>query len=183
LVKRHGGSPVLKHIVLLQGLRVAVLFSLSLFVIPMISIKAPKDFCAGLGFILIGGVFLFVAQNYPRGSALQMGPAYFPTVLAGMLIVLGAVVLLRSFAIHGERIGALAKRELVLILGALIAFGVLINTAGLIISCAVLLIIGSLASGEFRWREVLIFIAVLTTAAILIFYYALELPFKLGPWS
>ncbi|WP_428851938.1 tripartite tricarboxylate transporter TctB family protein [Imbroritus primus] len=149
----------------------------------MITIKAPKDFCAGLSFILISGVFLYVAQDYPRGSALQMGPAYFPTALAGLLFLIGCAVLLRSLVIAGERVGALAKREMVLILGALVVFGALINTAGLIASCAALLVIGSLASGEFRWREVAVFIVALTTAAILIFYYALGLPFKLGPWS
>lgn len=149
----------------------------------MITIKAPKDFCAGLSFMLISGGFLYVAQDYPRGSALQMGPGYFPTVLAGLLFLIGLVVMLRGLVIRGDKLGALAKRELVLILGALVVFGVLINTAGLIISCAALLIIGSFASGEFRWREVLVFIVALTATAILIFYYALELPFKLGPWS
>ena len=56
-----------------------------------------KDFWAGLMFIAFGLSFMAVAQNYAMGNAVRMGPAYFPTVLGGMLAVLGAVVLLRAF--------------------------------------------------------------------------------------
>jgi hypothetical protein len=48
-------------------------------------------------FIGFGVGFTLVAQNYPMGSAVRMGPAYFPTVLGGMLVVLGAVVFFRAF--------------------------------------------------------------------------------------
>ena len=56
-----------------------------------------KDFWAGVMFIAFGLGFMFVAQNYAMGNAVRMGPAYFPTVLGGMLAVLGAVVLFRGF--------------------------------------------------------------------------------------
>jgi hypothetical protein len=60
-------------------------------------IKNGKDFWAGLMFIGFGLGFTLVAQNYPMGSAVRMGPAYFPTVLGGLLAVLGAMVLFRAF--------------------------------------------------------------------------------------
>jgi putative tricarboxylic transport membrane protein len=56
-----------------------------------------KDFWAGLMFISFGIGFMVVSQNYPMGTAVRMGPAYFPTVLGGMLAVLGAVVFFRAF--------------------------------------------------------------------------------------
>lgn len=56
-----------------------------------------KDFWAGLMFMAFGAAFMYVSQNYAMGSAVRMGPAYFPTVLGGMLIVLGAIVLFRAF--------------------------------------------------------------------------------------
>jgi hypothetical protein len=40
---------------------------------------------------------MIVAQNYAMGTAVRMGPAYFPTVLGGMLAVLGSVIFLRAF--------------------------------------------------------------------------------------
>jgi hypothetical protein len=60
-------------------------------------IKNGKDFWAGLMFIGFGLGFTLVAQNYPMGSAVRMGPAYFPTVLGGLLAVLGAMVFFRAF--------------------------------------------------------------------------------------
>jgi len=56
-----------------------------------------KDFWAGIMFIGIGLGFMFISRNYPMGSALRMGPAYFPTVLGGLMAVLGAIVLFRAF--------------------------------------------------------------------------------------
>ena len=60
-------------------------------------IKNGKDFWAGLMFMGFGLGFMLVAQNYPMGSAVRMGPAYFPTVLGGMCTVLGAMVFFRAF--------------------------------------------------------------------------------------
>jgi hypothetical protein len=60
-------------------------------------IKNGKDFWAGLMFIGFGLAFVLIARNYPMGSAVRMGPAYFPTVLGGMLVVLGAMVFFRAF--------------------------------------------------------------------------------------
>ena len=60
-------------------------------------IKNGKDFWAGLMFIGFGLAFMLLARNYPMGSAVRMGPAYFPTVLGGLLAVLGAMVFFRAF--------------------------------------------------------------------------------------
>lgn len=60
-------------------------------------IKNGRDFWAGVMFAGFGLGFMLIARNYPMGSAVRMGPAYFPTVLGGMLAVLGAMVLFRAF--------------------------------------------------------------------------------------
>lgn len=70
-------------------------------------IKNGKDFWAGLMFIAFGVGFMIVSRNYAMGTAVRMGPGYFPTVLGGMLAVLGAMVFFRSFAsriTHGLRV-------------------------------------------------------------------------------
>jgi len=56
-----------------------------------------KDFWAGLMFVAFGLGFVGVARDYTMGSAVSMGPAYFPTVLGSMLAVLGGVILFRAF--------------------------------------------------------------------------------------
>jgi len=65
-------------------------------------IKAPKDFWAAVMFIGVGGFFmLWALTHYQMGSAVRMGPAYFPTVLGGLLIFLGVLVFLESVAMEG----------------------------------------------------------------------------------
>jgi len=67
-------------------------------------IKSQKDFWAGLMFIGFGLFFaLWALGNYQMGSAVRMGPAYFPTVLGGLLAFLGAMVLIESFAMDPGR--------------------------------------------------------------------------------
>src|SRR5262245_21591608 len=61
-----------------------------------------KDFWAGLMFIAFGLAFMYKAQDYAMGTSVRMGPAYFPTVLGGMLAVLGAIVLFRAFVTRSE---------------------------------------------------------------------------------
>src|SRR3954464_11645173 len=62
-------------------------------------IKSPKDFWAGLMFIGFGLFFVAWAwTHYQMGSAVRMGPAYFPTLLGGLMTFLGALVLVGAFA-------------------------------------------------------------------------------------
>ena len=67
-----------------------------------LEIRNNKDFWAGMMFIGIGAAAMFIARDYPFGSALRMGPGYFPSVLGGILI------LLRHLR-HGQ--GAAQERE------------------------------------------------------------------------
>lgn len=60
-------------------------------------IRNQKDFWAGLMFLAFGLAFAIVARNYQMGTAVRMGPAYFPTVLGGLMAVLGTIILARSF--------------------------------------------------------------------------------------
>jgi hypothetical protein len=61
-----------------------------------------KDFWAGLMFVAFGLAFMWKAQDYAMGTSVRMGPAYFPTMLGGLLAVLGAVVLFRAFVTKVE---------------------------------------------------------------------------------
>jgi len=60
-------------------------------------IKSGKDFWAGLMFLGFGLGFMLGSFNYPMGSAVRMGPAYFPAVLGGLLAILGLAIFARAF--------------------------------------------------------------------------------------
>ena len=143
-----------------------------------------KDFNAGLMFIAIGGFFWIFASNYPMGSAVRMGPAYFPTMLGALLVGLGAIVFFRSFFVHGNEIPSKTHwRQLVFILGSVVIFGFLLDRAGMVISSFVLMLICGFGGWDFRWKEQLITAVGMAAANVGIFHYGLGLPFKLFPWS
>ena len=83
-------------------------------------VKNGKDFWAGLMFVGFGLVFMLVSFNYPMGSAVRMGPAYFPTVLGGMLALLGAVIFFRAFVSKFEHPLKVFPFRLSLLIAALI---------------------------------------------------------------
>jgi hypothetical protein len=65
---------------------------------------------------------LWAMEFYQMGTAVRMGPAYFPTVLGFLLVALGAIVLLQSVTAEPE--GDQAVHTPFNIIDLLIAFGI-----------------------------------------------------------
>ncbi len=143
-----------------------------------------KDFNAGILYIGIGGFFAGFATNYPMGSAVRMGPAYFPTILGVLLVLLGMILVFRSFFMHGSEPPTQTHwRPLLGILGAVLLFAFFIDRAGLIISSLLTMAFCSLGGWDFKWKEQAVNSVVMTAACVGIFYHGLGLPFRLFPWS
>lgn len=144
-------------------------------------VRNRKDLYSGLIFMFFGGFFAIVARNYPMGSALRMGPSYFPTILGSLLVILGAIICARSLVSAGEKISPIGFRPLLLILSAVLVYGFLLDRLGLIIATISLVFISALGGHEFRLREVVILAALLVALSVGAFYYGLGLPFPLWP--
>ena len=54
-------------------------------------IRSGKDLYAGLIYIFFGASAILIAREYPMGTAVKMGPAYFPTVLSILVIAVGSL--------------------------------------------------------------------------------------------
>ncbi len=144
-------------------------------------IKAPKDFWAGLMFIGFGVGFALVAQNYTMGNAVRMGPAYFPTMLGGLLALLGLAIFVQSLVIAGPKVPAFAFRPLILIIVAIVLFGVALKPLGMVLAAAILVFLGAFGGHEFRWKEVAILYVVLALFSVFVFVKGLGLPFPVWP--
>jgi putative tricarboxylic transport membrane protein len=145
-------------------------------------IKAPRDFWAGLMFMAFGLFFLIVAQmNYQMGTAVRMGPGYFPTVLGGILAVLGLIVLAQSFTIEGTAVPQLHFKPLLFVLASSLAFAYLLKPLGLVLSSIALIFISALGGHEFKFKEVAILSVVLVIFSVLVFVKGLTLPFPICP--
>ena len=147
-------------------------------------IKSEKDFWSGLMFIAIGVGFAWGASNYSFGSAARPGPAYFPFGLGVILAVLGLFVLIKGLTLDvpgGDKIGGWPFKPWIVILGAVVIFGLALPRLGMIITLPLLIGIASLGSGEFRLKEVVINAVVLTLGCWLVFIKGLNLTIPVWP--
>ena len=155
-------------------------------------IKSQKDFFAGLMFMGIGVAFALGSTSYNVGTGARMGPGYFPLMLGIVLAILGAIIIFDSLVIEtesGDKIGKWAWRPIRYILGANLAFGVLLGglpsiklpAMGMIAGIYALTLIASLADDGFKLKPVLILATVLSIGSYLAFIVLLKLQIPVWP--
>jgi len=144
-------------------------------------IRHPKDFFAGLLFIAFGIAAIVIGSRYALGTAARMGPGYFPRILGMLLIALGLALAVRALRISGSPIPAFKWRPLLIVLGSVVAFGLMVNHAGIVVSTIFLIVAASAASHEFRPRESLIAGAALAALAVGVFVIGLKLQLPIWP--
>ena len=150
----------------------------------MLRIRNPKDFWAGAVYTLFGLAAVVIGSGYSFGTGTRMGPGYFPTVLGSLLTAFGLLAIGRSFLRDGGPVGAIAWKPLLLVVGSTIAFGLLLNRAGLAIALLALVLVSALASQHFRfgWRASLA-LAGLIAFCVIVFVKLLGVPLPLvGTW-
>ena len=142
-------------------------------------LKNPQDFWSGVMFIAFGVVAVIVSRDYPMGSAMRMGPGYFPTYIGAGLIILGTIIAALALRTVGEPIGRFPWKAIIMLCAAFIGFAVGMETIGFIPSLAILIVLSALAGREWRWKEIVVEVVVLIVGAWAIFIYGIELPFPL----
>ncbi len=150
-----------------------------------LKIKSTEDFWAGLHFIAVGVVAIYLSRDYPMGSALRMGPGYFPTWLGGIMSTFGVIVFARSFFLQGEGMGEWALRPLFVLSGAIAMFGLSMDYLQLgFVPALVVLILGcALAHKDVHWLETILLAIFLTMGCVALFIYVIGLPYRLFWWS
>jgi Tripartite tricarboxylate transporter TctB family len=145
-------------------------------------IRNPKDFWTGLVFIGFGIAFLLIAGGYPLGSARRMGPAYFPTILSCVLMLIGLAATVRSFFGGRTELRGFALQPMALIAFGTVLFGLLVRDAGLVVSIVLLVMISAFASSHFNWRTAAMLAVGMTVFCVGIFVYGLGLAIPIfGP--
>jgi Tripartite tricarboxylate transporter TctB family len=148
-----------------------------------IIMRNAKDFCTGGIYIAFGLSAVIIGLDYGMGRAVKMGPAYFPTVIGGLLILVGIMAVVRSFLQPGTPIGGFTFEGLALVTISVMVFGLMVKGAGLAIALPVLVMISAFASKPFRWGPALSLAAGLTLFCVLVFIKGLGVPLPiLGSW-
>jgi hypothetical protein len=145
-------------------------------------ISQPKDFLTGLMFLFFGAAAMVLSRGLTIGTAAKMGPGYFPFVLGLLLAALGAALLWRSLlpAKDRESWPSLQLKPLAIVLLSVFLFSQILKPFGLLLSTALLVVMVSKASHEFRWREALANAAVLVVIVLAVFVYFLK--FQIPVW-
>lgn len=148
--------------------------------------KTPRllrqDFFGGLAVIAVAAVAFWLARDLPGGASGGMGPGTLPKGLALLLGLLGAILALGALLENGPRLERWSIRAPLLILGAVVVFGLAVRPLGLVVAGPLAIVIGAFASDEVRWKETLLFGALMTAFCIGLFKFALGLPIPLAPW-
>lgn len=147
--------------------------------------RSLRDILSGLVFIGIGLAFGIAASGYEIGTALRMGPGYFPIVLASALALLGAGIVAKGVLSTTPEapIGSVPWRGAVLLLGAVVFFGATLRGLGLAPSLFLTVFASALASRRNTLASAALLALGLTLFCIVIFTYALGVPLPLfGPW-
>ena len=144
-----------------------------------------RDFWAGMLYIGLGALGMWIARDYPFGSALRMGPGYFPSVLGGMMIAFGVAVTLMGVKNNEKIKPGFSWRALIVLPIATVAFGVTMEHGGFIPALLLLIPISAAASKEFKWLEVALLTVGLTILSLAIFIWGLGLPYPMikGIWE
>jgi hypothetical protein len=149
----------------------------------MAKIPRPKDFYAGLLFVAFGVVAIVIARNYPLGIAARMGPGYFPRLLGILLIVLGVALSLTALRGQGSPLPGWKWRPVSIVLLSVVAFGLVLTHAGLVLSTIGLIAVASTASREFRFKESLLSGVLLAALSVGVFVIGLKLQLPIWPGS
>src|SRR3977135_2431089 len=139
---------------------------------------ARKNVLAGLMFIAIAALGLWVSRDYPIGTALRMGTGYVPRLLCWILMGLGAAVLvqgLREKDAPPQRTSCRPRMPIVVVTTSLVAFAFAIEQLGLVLSILLLVGIGAIAARDIRIWETLLAALVLVGLAWAIFILGLGL--------
>jgi hypothetical protein len=145
-----------------------------------------KDVLAGLMFMAVAVLGLYLSRNYPVGTALRMGTGYVPRLLCWVLLGLGAVVLLTGLREAPPRpttrdeVYSVA-RPVIFVTAGLVIFGLTLETLGLVISIALLIAIGAVAARNLKPLETAIAAVVLIVLSWAIFIIGLGVTIPVWP--
>jgi len=113
----------------------------------------------------------------------RMGPGYFPTLLAGIMLFLGVAVLVMAFLPKEAQDPPEATdwRGIGLVLSSVAGFALLLPVAGFLIAICFLVFVSAAASHESNKKETVLLAIALAALGIAVFGYGIELQFPILP--
>jgi hypothetical protein len=102
----------------------------------------------GLLLAAVALLFLFQAPGYKIGSLSRPGPGLFPVIVAGILLIIGIAIVVRSHFIAFVPLD-FRVRNIALIAASLVGFALVSEYVNMLAGIAVMVTMASLASHDF----------------------------------
>ncbi|MBS7699988.1 MULTISPECIES: tripartite tricarboxylate transporter TctB family protein [unclassified Chelatococcus] len=137
-----------------------------------------KDLTAGLIFIAFAATYGYMSLNTMSvGTATQMGPGFFPAMLAACLAVTGVAVIVRAFSSGCERpFGVVPWRAITFLSLATVVFAAFADQLGMLPGTFVTTFTSCLASPRISLRQNLLISICLAVFCSLVFSIGLNVP-------
>ena len=147
-------------------------------------VRNPADAFTGLVLVMVALFAWWAAADLRTGTALQMGPGYFPKLLCMLQLGLGLLVFANGLVVtQTVPLEPVAVRPLVLVLASIVYFGVAIERVGVAVAVFGLVLIAGLAHRGLRPIPLVTLAAGLAIFAVLLFIKVLGLTMMPWPWS
>lgn len=133
--------------------------------------------------MVIGGIFVALANDLELGTATRMAAGYFPRLLGILLMILGAIISLKGSLTPKKPREPLYRfdlKRLTILCAAILCFAATLQF-GLLIAMSLMIGIASLANDRQSLKETVALIITIDTIIALIFIGALDLEIALLP--
>lgn len=131
------------------------------------------DLLTALIFLGLGTLGLVMSRELDAGTLAQMGPGFLPRVVCVLLILVGLAVGLPALRRPAIVLESVKTRPLLVILVAIIGFGLAVTYLGFVLAALWLVIMGSLADPGGKWRQTLALAVGLAAFGAVVFVYGL----------
>lgn len=144
-------------------------------------IRNRQDFATGLFFIAIGLGAYWIAADYPMGTAMRPDTGVLPKALAWLLAGTGIILAGKSLVADGPHLTGWAWRPALMITLATIAFALLVDRVGLVVTMLVSMTLAAFGTPETRWREYALFAIFMVVLGVVVFILGLGMPIRILP--
>ena len=145
-------------------------------------IKNPQDFYGGLALLVLAIVAWWASSDLPGQSGFAFGPGTAPRLFIMLLALTAIGIMVHGSFVHGPDVERFAWRGPLFVTASIFVFAICIRSLGLVASSFLLVIVAAFGSEEMRWKETLIWAAVLSGFCSVLFPKLLNLPMQLWPW-
>lgn len=145
--------------------------------------KSTQDLATGLLFLAVGIAGLMIGADYPMGTAQRPDTGVLPRILSWCLVGTGGLIGVKSFLFDGEALDFRnwAWRPVFFIALATVAFALLVDRVGLVVTMVVSMTLVALGTSETRWSEYILFAFTMVFVGVAMFIAALGMPIRVWP--